>query len=280
MRATDFAWTKPVPKAWTQDLDQLNPGENVSSLHLVWQAGFPWRPVQRFEIYEVTPAASVARIITQEQIIGVDDSLTQALWAALRGPNPRTVGKWVRDPTIPRHMGGQRWKSASLVSQAQWYLHQRTGGLPMRAWIIEGTNGGHAWQFGQFEKAFLLASGVPAEEVEALVEAWPTPGSLPYADYDQRVFRALAERNQLADWRESLRWNDRLDRQRAPDLLDRESLSRAKDMKLRMLQWIDQQVGDVVSDVPRRLLPNRSDLRLISTDEDQDATLETIIEEP
>jgi hypothetical protein len=275
---SDFVYTREVPKAWTDDLARLNVGENVSSLHLIWQAGMPWRPVQRWEVYEVLPATAVDRILTQEQILGKTDTLTQRLWRDLKGLNPRETGRWIPDNSVPQHMGGKRWKSFSIVSQEQWLLHKQTGGLPTRSWIIEGTAGGHAWQFGQFEKHFLLACGTDPETVEQLVDLWPVPGSLPYADYDQRVFNALAERDQLNTWKESLRWQDRNDHAVAADVLDRASRHRHRDMQSRMMTWIENQVGAMVSDIPRSRLPQWSDFRTVEKPaEDQDTVLESIL---
>ena len=276
---TDFVWERPVPPEWQADLDQLNPGENVTQLRLVWQAGWPWGPVQRFEIYEIIPAETVERIIREETLLAIQDSLTQGLWKAVKGPDPRTTGRWVRDPDIPWSMGGKRWRSDSLVSRIQWQLYRETGGLPMRSWIIEGHQGGHTWRLGAFEQAFLLATGIEPEVVQDLTMAWPDPGSQPYADYDQRVFQALAERDQIGQWRESLRWDDRVGRDVALDLLDTEAKDHHRSMMERMYKWIDHQVGSIVNDIPRTQLPNWSDFEPVKEQEDQDEVLANLLED-
>jgi hypothetical protein len=249
-----FAWTKKVPKAWQEDLDRLSVGEQVSRLVLTWQPGTPQLPVQRWEVYEVVPAATMDRILTGESILGIADSLTAGMWGTqygVRGPDPATIGHWMRDDTVP---GGKRWRTRSLVSRTQWLLHQQTGGMPYRCWIIEGTRGGHAWNLGRLEQAFLLAAGVPPLDVQQLVSAWPDPGSQPYADYDQRVFHALAERNRLAQWKRAMPWQDRSERQTAMDLSRTERADRHTAMMARVVKFIDDQVGAFVSDVPRKLL--------------------------
>ena len=276
---TDFVWERPVPPEWQADLDHLNPGENVTTLRLVWQPGWPWGPVQRFEVYEIVPASTIERILREEVLLGLQDSLTHGIWKAVRGPDPRTVGQWVRDPDIPWSMGGKRWRSDSMVSHTQWQLHRETGGLPTRSWIIEGHQGGHAWRLGEFEQAFLLSTGAEPEVVQDLTMAWPDPGSQPYADYDQRVFDALAERDQISQWRESLRWDDRVDRATAGDLLDRESKDRHRSMMERMHKWIDHQVGSIISDIPRSQLPALSDFAPTTEHEDQDEVLANLLEE-
>lgn len=266
-----FQHTHAVLPAWQADLDLLNRGENISQLRLSWLAGNEYEPVQRWVLYEVLPGHAVGKIIEQEQRLGMRNTLTDGLWKAVCGPDPRTVGKWVRAPKLP---GGKRWVSASLVSRNQWDLHQETGGLPFLSWIIEGTHGGHSWQCGQFEQGFLLAAGVEPDVVQALAEAWPNPGSQPYADYDSRVFHALAERDLLRQWRSSLAWEDRANRTEAGLVLLGEASQRREDMMGRVMRWMDNQIGDAVSDIPRKLLPQWSQFAPVETarDEAQAAT--------
>lgn len=252
--AAQFLWHQTVPPEWQTDLDRLAPGENVSRLVLHWLAGLSDTPVQRWAIWEVLPAKQITAIIEQEEKqAGIKGSLTAALWKALKGPDPRTLGHWdIKD-------GKKSWRTKSLVSREQWDIHQATGGMPLLCWIIEGHRGGHAWQFGLFEQNFLLAVGVDPQSVQDLNAAWPTPGSQPYAPYDQRVFQALAERDYLARWRESLQWDERHNRTQAGLILEGETAHRREDMMGRILGWLDNQISDVVSDIPRKLLPQWSE---------------------
>lgn len=270
--ASSFEWTRRVPPEWQEDLSLLSPGENVSSLHFSWLAGTPDDPVQRWVIYEVLPASAVGRIIEQEQRLNLHDTLTQNLWAALKGPDPRTVGKW-----IPQKTGGRRWVSKSLVSRNAWDLHKTTGGLPFLSWIIEGDRGGHSWQFGTFEAGFLVAAGVEPPVVQELCEAWPNPGSMPYAPYDRRVFHALAERDLLRKWRESLAWEDRANRTEAGLVLQGEAGARREDMMRRVMSWMDNQIGEAVSDIPRSLLPQWSEFQQTATAPDHEAAAQQVI---
>jgi hypothetical protein len=261
-----FEWTRPVPPEWQTNLDQLAPGENVTRPMLSWLSGMPYGPVQRWVIHEVVPGKIVGQILEDEDRQGIENSLTRGLWEALKGPDPRTLGKWVPDKEV-----GKRWRSQSLVSRNQWDLHRQTGGLPMLSWIIEGDHGGHSWQFGPFEQGFLLAANVDPALVQAMGEAWPNPGSQPYADYDQRVLHALAERDLLRSWRQSLAWEDRTQRSQAGLILAGETASRRQDMLARVMRWVDGQIGEAVSDIPRRMMPDWSDFageESLYTDED------------
>jgi hypothetical protein len=263
-----FQHTRAVPPEWAADIDRLNLGENISQLRLSWLAGMPYEPCQRWVLYEILPGHAVGKILEQEQKLGIRDSLTEGLWQALEGPDPRTVGKWIRAPKLA---GGRRWVSQSLVSRNAWDLHKETGGLPQLCWIIEGEHGGHTWQFGNFEAGFLIAAGVPPDDVQQLAELWPNPGSQPYADYDQRTFQALAERDLLRQWRSSLAWEDRSDRTQAGLILMGEAAHRREDMMARVMRWMDNQIGDAVSDIPRRLLPQWSQFAQVdgAPDEEQ-----------
>lgn len=263
-----FDWTRDVPPEWQADLNRLNPGERVTSLHLAWLAGWPYEPVQRWAIYEVTSAQQVQKILEQERAAGAKNSFLSGLWKDLQGADPRTLGKWVPDQNVE---GGKRWVSKSTVSRTQWDLHKKTGGLPLLCWIIEGVNGGHAWQFGPFERHFLLAVGTPPELIQAMAEKWPNPGDRAYAPYDQRVFKALAERDLLGQWREGMAWEDRADRTRAGLIVDGLSTARHQQNADRMMRWLDNQISDAVSDIPRKLLPQWSEFATVGEGIDADS---------
>lgn len=272
--ASSFEWTRAVPPAWADDLAMLSPGENVSSLHLSWLAGWPYEPVQRWVVYEVLPVSQVGKIIEQEHRLNLHDTMIQNLWNAVKGPDPRTVGKWIPAKVA----GGKRWVSNSLVSRNQWDLHKQTGGLPFLSWIIEGDQGGHAWQFGPFEMGFLIAAGVEPPVAQELAEAWPNPGDQPYAPYDARVFRALAERDLLRKWRESLAWEDRANRTEAGLVLQGEAAHRREDMMRRVMTWLDNQIGEAVSDIPRTLLPSWSEFQTTETAPDHEAAVRQVLD--
>lgn len=237
-------------------------------------AGFPYEPVQRFVVYEVLPASQVQKMLDDEERAGITDSLLRGLWNDLRGPDPRTVGEWRDDPKV-----GKRWHSRSMVSRHQWDIHKQTGGLPQLVWIIEGDKGGHAWQFGQFEQAFLLEHGIDPQLVQAMRAAWPNPGDQPYAPYDNRVFQALAERDLLRSWRQSMNWDDRSQRTHAGLILAGDVNTRRQMTMDRMLRWMDNQISDAVSDIPRKLLPQWSELATAGESPDEEQATAPLLEE-
>ena len=251
---TQFWATNPVPADWQTDLDRLCPGENVSRLVLHWLPGTKTEPVQRWAIWEVMPESAVTKILEQERVLGIADSLIARLWKACHGEDPRRLGYWSKGV----------WRTKSLVSREQWDISHQTNGLPFLCWIVEGPRGGHAWQCSPFEQGFLLAAGVGPEDVQALQEAWPNPGSQAYAPYDRRVFEALAERDQLRQWREALNWTERSNRTQAGLIVDAEATVRKEEMWRRVMRWLDNQIGDAVSDLPRSSLPQWSDFQTVS----------------
>lgn len=257
-----FDWTRPVPPEWQADLDQLAPGDRVTSLKLSWLAGTPDAPVQRWVIHEITPGAAVEKILDEERRAGHSTSFLGGIWKDLQGPDPRVVGKWI---PVERGSSAKRWVSTSMISRNQWDLHKQTGGLPLLCWIIEGAKGGHAWQFGPFERAFLLEHGIEPEIVQQMAELWPNPGSQPYADYNRLTFEALAERDLLRNWRQAMPWEDRSRRTQAGLILAGTSKDQRQRTTIKMMQWLDNQIGEAVSDIPRTLLPQWSEFGTTET---------------
>lgn len=284
MTETSFEWTREVPEEWTRQLDHLWPGERVTRPVLGWLAGFPYEPVCRWAIWEVQPAATVGRILAEEVSAGVTDSLVRMVWDALHGEDPRTLGAWVPAKNQPGTYRGDspvkvRWRSTSAVSRNQWDIHRQTGGLPQLVWIIEGAHGGHAWQFGHLERGFLLDGGVDPETIEDMATLWPNPGSQPYAEFGEATLAALRERDLLQRWHQGRSWTERVKRSEAGVLLEAETRERQRGMQLRMMHWLDQQIGAVVSDIPRRLLPQWSDFRTTDEPPDDEAAVHDFLED-
>lgn len=279
-----YRHTRPVPPEWQADLDRLNPeGEHMTKLVLHWYAGIEYEPVQRWAIWEVIPKAMWSEILAQEQIHGVpqEESLTYEMLTELRGPDPRSAGEWVDckcgAEEVCHHPGALRWLSESTVSRAQWEIHKETGGIPRLTWIIQGDKGGHAWQWGPNEYAWLLSTGITHEQASQLCRAIPNPGELPYAPYDQRVYDALAKRDKLREWRQNISWQERTGRTRAGLWVGKDRGAAQVEFNRVMLKFLEDQIESAISDIPRSMLPQWSELETTDQAPDLDESAETFI---
>lgn len=245
-----YVESRDVPQAWTDELRRLfgGPNDRVSWLELEWYPGVPYEPVGRWAIYEVTPQAVAGGLAANSPILA-------QLWADCRGPSPRIAGHWEPDgcgttPRAPDHVEGhQRWVSDSNLSLPQWRVAQRTKGLPTLIWIIEGTAGGHAWQWGATERALFRGAGLDDRELQQLMQALPDPGTQAYADFDQRVTDQLLRRDRLRTWKQAAGWDTRTPEHVA---VDRETARMTYAQEL--LHWVEAQIADFISDVPRTML--------------------------
>ena len=233
-----FQRDRAVPKEWQEDLDRLRLGDRVNWLKIVWQPGeegdprrhIPARPVQRWEIYEMIPVLK-----------HVPDYLVEAC----KGEDPRKLGQWIDTPE------GKVWDSDALVSRMQWDLFQQTGCYSQRFWIIQGHKGGHKWRLSEAERGLLQNMGVGGDT--------PLPGDLPYAEYDQRVFTKIARGDRLMRWRMAQPWDDRQERKTEAGLwVRRDRHDEEQQFQQEMYDWLMDQIEEVVSEIPRSLLPDPS----------------------
>ena len=254
-----FVHDREVPPNWETDLARLAPrSDKINWLKLVWEPGDPWEPVQRWEIREMVPELKY---------------VPPDIIAALRGTDPRKEGRFVdeygdcplcegqgKTPALQircTHCGGtggmptgrRVWESDAIISRKQWELFHETGCYSQRFWIIQGSHGGHKWRFSPVEQSYLKSAGRPSDT--------PAPGDLCYAEYDQRVFRKLAEHDRLLKWRDRLAWDARADNKQDAGRLvrttrkDEEQLYAAATMK-----WLDTMIEDLVDDLPRSAIPD------------------------
>lgn len=224
---------------WQADIETVVPrSDRVPWLKLVWQAGMPYEPVARFELYEMTRQLDWVPLGTRE---------------ALEGPNPRTVGVWISDPSVP---GGRRWVSDSIVSLMQWNLYRETGCYGQRFWIIQGAHGGHKWRLSPAERAHLAVThGMNPEQADT-----PYPGQLPYAPYDERVKQQIIRMDRLRQWRRAMAWEDRSsEKQGAAALVQEHRRALKRQYEELTLQWLDEQVYEAVSMASRAALAKVAD---------------------
>ncbi len=147
-----FVWDLQPPAEWQRQLEDIIPrGEVVSWLWVAWVPGEPADPVQRWVLYEATPAARVSDYF-REAIQGLGEA----------------------------HKDGDVLTSEQLRILDFWH---REKALLEPFWVIQGERGGHKYRFTETEKSRLRLHGLPDDP--------PVPGALPYAPFDQRVLRQI-----------------------------------------------------------------------------------------
>lgn len=191
-----FTYDRTPPEEWVRRLRELSPvADDRGWLEFVWEAGDPWAPVQRWELWEMVHPSLV------------DPSEV----AELRGAHPRAdghpctstpVSSWAvspgknYQPCLCRHKL-EKWKgSLSGVSLTSWKLFQRTAYVGRPFWVIQGTGGGNKFGFTHEEGLLLEAEGYPPVA--------PPSGSLPYASFDQRVISQITRFNRLWQFRNNI----------------------------------------------------------------------------
>lgn len=125
-----FVWEKPVHAAWQKALDDLHPrSELISWLVLGWCAGTPIDPVQRWVIYEATPAKMVSPFFLED------------LADLLNTPRNELDSEQRRIVDY--------WKAEQALLQPFW--------------VIQGKLGGHKYRFSKDERKYLRLEGKPSD---------------------------------------------------------------------------------------------------------------------
>jgi hypothetical protein len=178
---------RDVPKEWEERLREISPPtDRFSWLKLVWEPGHPWEsPVDRFFIYQMVPERAVEEGILEQ----------------LRDyPPPSEMGNRF-DPYMVNEETGQMGKFVNnpdcLITERAWHLYRETKCWGRPFWVIQGNGGGHKRWFSPVEQKFLKLAGLPQDP--------PVPGSLPYADFDDRVMARLREHDMLLGHQAPLR---------------------------------------------------------------------------
>ena len=186
----DFVHDQAPPAEWTQALRDVSPESTVHGfLDLVWEAGDPWAPGQRWALYEyILPEFADIDIV-----------------AELRGPHPRSTGHictsvpvsaWATKPPANyrpclcrEKIDAWRKGPAYLITLAQYQVFRRTGYVARPFWYVQGSKGGHKAFFSQEEERMMLEAGLPSDP--------PGVGELAYAPFDSRVLRQIVRHNRL-----------------------------------------------------------------------------------
>jgi hypothetical protein len=215
---------RTVPKEWQRQLSELWPrSEEISWPLLIWEAGYPWEPVNRWMIYEMLPPHAV-----------LPDILEQLMDAA----PPK--GHW--DAVLDEYIH----EDDKTITTRAWHLWReyQCWGRPL--WVIQGKNGGHKRWFNPTEKKLLQLAGLPSEPA--------APGDLPYAPFDNRVIAKLVQHDLLRDMSGVVR--SALGKKKILTLAGtrRAEDDAARDFRKKLLAWLYEQIEEVAGDVTTSLL--------------------------
>ncbi len=147
-------WQDPT---WQKELDRITPDEESVRLHLYWEEGFAWEPINRWMIGTVTTV------------------VPELFRDALEGPDPRSQGSW--DNVL------QEFHTTAACSRRQWDYYQKTRHLLERYWVVQGSRGGHRYQYSQVESRISVIHGGPAQP--------PLVADLPYQVPNAVTFESL-----------------------------------------------------------------------------------------
>ncbi|KKL87672.1 hypothetical protein LCGC14_1932390 [marine sediment metagenome] len=155
---------RPLPApyqdpTWQQQLDAIAPHDGTDDvwLHLYWEEGYPWEPINRWMI---------GKVLTRIPLMFRD---------ALEGPDPRTQGHYDEIERV--------FKTKASCSRRQWDYFQKTGHMLQSYWVVQGGKGGHRVDYNQVEGRISALHGGPQQP--------PRPGDLQYQAPNQITFEAL-----------------------------------------------------------------------------------------
>lgn len=216
-------FSNEAPEDVTYWQDRLNslfpPNTEISHLRIHWEPGFEWEPLGRWMLYQMLPPERVPVIVLP----------------MLEGPDPRNFTRY--DPVKKEVI---RHPDAPLISRQQWQMYRDTGGyFGMPYWVVQGNNGGNKVRFTKVEKMVARIKGHPTGEP-------PQIGSLPYAPVDERVIEKVVELDQMRTYNLLIDFAHR-----APEMLDEDEERGANEARERLWNWIEDQVGGWVEELPR-----------------------------
>lgn len=228
---------RPVPYAWRDTLALHFPAsEHVTHLHLRWEKGNPWEPINRFLIWHMYPVHAIAPDLRKE----------------LMGPPPRSRGHYCADGWCLCERKQDRWTdgAAFQIDQQQWELYRETGYYGQRWWVCQGDQGGHKYRLNDVEaKIARIATGRSST---------PAAGDLPYADFDDRVLAKILERDRARMYAAVARWAE--DATVRGQMLTEEDRAGAQEANELLWKWLESQVGakvDALSASDRMAIANQ-----------------------
>lgn len=197
---------KPVPPEWERRLREISPKSDTHSwLLLTWmqKPGLP--DTGRWVLYECVPEAHVPTEM-RERLGGTP------YWEM---PKERRAGR------------------EALVSPTQWLIWRKHRVWARPFWILQGNTGGTPMQYSELEQRWLKLTKQPSEP--------PHLGALPYAPFDERVVRAIEERDRLRKLNYSI---DRMKSTASAATLKVELEEAEKAYRKKFLKWFSEQLSE------------------------------------
>ena len=225
-----------VPPEWERELADISPPTNrFKWLKLIWEPGYAWEPVERYIIYEMTPAHAM------------DAGLLVEILEQLKDPHPPSAHGNYYDTQYDNGPGREKGKFIMnpdcLITERAWHLYRETGCWGKPYWVIQGIHGGHKRWFTTVEQKLLKMAGLPPEP--------PAPGDLPYAEWDDRVKAQLQKLDMYKDL------HGRLKRRAAlahGSMQQEREEEEQKAFRSQLLEFLKEQVADIAPDVHKGLV--------------------------
>lgn len=211
---------RAVPEDWEKQLAEFSPPTSrFKWLKTIWEAGYPWEPVERFMIYEMVPSHGVAEEILEQ----------------LQDPHPPSMhGNYfdtVKDEFI--------LNPDCLITERAWHMYRETGCWGRPYWVIQGDKGGHKRWFTRVEKMYLRLAGLPP--------APPAPGDLPFAEPSDLVMKKLQQHDLLRGIHNSQRFAAGA----AQDAWKAMEAEQEREFRKKLVEWLHDQVdasaGEIIS---------------------------------
>jgi broad specificity phosphatase PhoE len=117
-----------------------------------------------------------------------------------------------------------------MTDRLTYDLYRRTGQYGQRWWTIQGYGGGHRYALTETESKVLNIAN------QGKQKQFPPAGELPYADFDDRVIRAIGAIQQVAVWHRVCEKADLLEKR-----WDAEQKAAAQVARGHLADWLDHQ---------------------------------------
>lgn len=234
-------WDGPTVEPFlTAALAELAPkSELMPWLHLYWEPGETWCPVERFVLANMVPKAVLRAEHNFYQMVTGETFENASLYSELESPNPRAGGHYCADGWCLCAKKRNRFVHATelppSITERQWLLYHETGAHAIPAWIVQGRRGGHKRDFNQLEQFILKQRG--RKQFTA-----PAPGSLAFAHPDLRMVEAMRKVDQLVAWNAEMSKDFRL---RTARDIARTKSRRTEEFHNAIYDWLDGQLEEV-----------------------------------